>query len=123
MTRDDLRSQDRLNGPIGPPSSANARRIPTSGLKRGPLSVGVARLDSAPCRFAMNDLDKLLADTEDLRFILFRQGPWSADLQTPRGPEGSNGSLLCICRGHPGLLNFSNELPGHSQEVSPATVR
>jgi hypothetical protein len=28
------------------------------------------------------------------------------DLQTPPGPEGSNGSLLDICRGHPGILNL-----------------
>ncbi len=28
------------------------------------------------------------------------------DLRTPRGPEGSNGSLLCVCRGHPGIFNF-----------------
>ena len=26
------------------------------------------------------------------------------DLRTPRGPEGSNGSLLCVCRGHPGIF-------------------
>jgi len=31
------------------------------------------------------------------------QGPWNVDLRTPPGPEGSNGSLLDICRGHPGL--------------------
>ena len=30
-----------------------------------------------------------------------RQGPWNADLRTPPGPEGSNGSLLYICRGVP----------------------
>src|SRR6267142_541645 len=34
-----------------------------------------------------------------------RQGPWTVDLRTPPGPEGSNGSLLCSCRGHPGILN------------------
>jgi hypothetical protein len=32
-----------------------------------------------------------------------RQGLWIADLQNPPGPEGSNGSLLCICRSHPGI--------------------
>jgi len=26
------------------------------------------------------------------------------DLRTPPGPEGSNGSLLRICRGHPGIF-------------------
>jgi hypothetical protein len=31
------------------------------------------------------------------------QGPWNVDLRTPPGPEGSNGSLLRICRGHPGI--------------------
>jgi len=35
--------------------------------------------------------------------IHLRQGPWTVDLRTPPGPEGSNGSLLDICRGHPGL--------------------
>ena len=34
------------------------------------------------------------------------QGPWNVDLRTPPGPEGSNGSLLRICRGHPGISNF-----------------
>src|SRR5258705_1522760 len=36
----------------------------------------------------------------------WRQGPWTVDLRTPPGPEGSNDSLLCICRGHPGTLNY-----------------
>jgi hypothetical protein len=30
------------------------------------------------------------------------------DLRTPPGPEGSNGSLLDICRGHPGIF-FNDE--------------
>jgi len=34
------------------------------------------------------------------------QGPWNVDLQTPPGPEGSNGSLLRIRRGHPGIFRF-----------------
>lgn len=34
------------------------------------------------------------------------QGPWNVDLRTPPGPEGSNGSLLDICRGHPGISIF-----------------
>jgi len=33
-----------------------------------------------------------------------RQGLRIADLRTPPGPEGSNGSLLCICRSHPGIF-------------------
>src|ERR1700709_2834291 len=36
-----------------------------------------------------------------------RQGPWNVDLRTPPGPEGSNGSLLRICRGHPDTLSFT----------------
>jgi len=36
------------------------------------------------------------------------QGPWNVDLRTPPGPEGSNGSLLDICRGHPGLFLMKN---------------
>src|SRR5712672_537093 len=35
-----------------------------------------------------------------------RQGPWTVDLRTPPGPEGSNGSLLCSCRGHPGTIEL-----------------
>src|SRR5213075_3077730 len=38
----------------------------------------------------------------------FCQGPWNADLRTPPGPEGSNGSLLCIRRGHPGFFQVTN---------------
>jgi hypothetical protein len=38
-----------------------------------------------------------------------RQGPWNVDLRTPPGPEGSNGSLLRICRGHPDTL-FNDEV-------------
>ena len=34
------------------------------------------------------------------------QGPRNVDLQTPPGPEGSNGSLLDICRGHPGIFIY-----------------
>ncbi len=48
-----------------------------------------------------------LEPTPELRQILFCQGPWNVDLRTPPGPEGSNGSLLCVCRGHPGTLNFT----------------
>jgi hypothetical protein len=48
------------------------------------------------------------------------QGPWNVDLRTPPGPEGSNGSLLRICRGHPGILNlrfaiFDLRLPAQLQ--------
>ena len=34
------------------------------------------------------------------------QGLWSVDLRTPPGPEGSNGSLLCNCRSHPGTFSI-----------------
>jgi hypothetical protein len=30
------------------------------------------------------------------REVLFRQGLWIADLQTPPGQECSNGSMLCL---------------------------
>jgi hypothetical protein len=36
-----------------------------------------------------------------------RQGPRNVDLRTPPGPEGSNGSLLDICRGHPGIFIYA----------------
>ena len=44
-----------------------------------------------------------LAAAGAVMFIRRRQGPWNVDLRTPPGPEGSNGSLLCVCRGHPGI--------------------
>src|SRR5439155_4692409 len=45
-----------------------------------------------------------------LQHISSRQGPWTVDLRTPPGPEGSNGSLLCICRGHPGISQMSYQV-------------
>ena len=45
-----------------------------------------------------------------LRHILLCQGPWNVDLRTPPGPEGSNGSLLCVCRGHPGLSIYRSRM-------------
>src|SRR5437870_3288422 len=48
--------------------------------------------------------DFLLEPLRNFRDTVFRQGPWTVDLRTPPGPEGSNGSLLCICRGHPGTF-------------------
>jgi len=66
----------------------------------------------------------LLEGSKGVRHIQFRQGPWNVDLRTPPGPEGSNGSLLCICRGHPGLLNFTVQLnilgSGREQRVDRA---
>jgi hypothetical protein len=41
-----------------------------------------------------------------VRFIVSRQGPWNVDLETPPGPEGSNGNLLRIRRGYPGFSDF-----------------
>src|SRR5438876_6724030 len=46
----------------------------------------------------------LLEGALALRQILCCQGPWNVDLRTPPGPEGSNGSLLCMRRGHPGFF-------------------
>jgi hypothetical protein len=64
-----------------------------------------------------------------VRHIGIRQGPWIVDLRTPPGPEGSNGSLLCFCRGYPGI-NFLAEhcahylnVPGHSPKISSAKVQ
>jgi hypothetical protein len=48
----------------------------------------------------------LLEATASLAQNYFRQGPWNVDLRTPPGPEGSNGSLLDICRGHPDIFLF-----------------
>ena len=47
-----------------------------------------------------------LAGALPLRHIVFRQGPWNADLRIPPGQECSNGSLLCIRRGHPGIFHL-----------------
>src|SRR5688572_433363 len=81
----------------------------------------------------------------------YRQGPWNVDLRTPPGPEGSNGSLLDIRRGHPGTFSIyefafamedlkllldernlsrnlslnliANGVSSHSPQVSPAAFR
>src|SRR5215207_9853592 len=47
----------------------------------------------------------LLADRKamSLNFTGFCQGPRNVDLRTPPGQECSNGSLLCVCRGYPGI--------------------
>ena len=50
--------------------------------------------------------DTILAASGEFDLITRRQGPWNADLRTPPGPEGSNGSLLCIRRGYPGILHL-----------------
>ena len=49
----------------------------------------------------------LLEATGGLAQNCSRQGPWNVDLRTPPGPEGSNGSLLRICRGHPDTSSFT----------------
>ena len=36
------------------------------------------------------------------------QGPWNVDLRTPPGQECSNGSLLRIRRGHPGIFSIAD---------------
>ena len=46
----------------------------------------------------------LLEAMNTVQHINTRQGPRNVDLRTPPGPEGSNGSLLDICRGHPGIF-------------------
>jgi len=46
----------------------------------------------------------LLEAISHVQHIDPRQGPRNVDLRTPPGPEGSNGSLLDICRGHPGTF-------------------
>src|ERR1035437_1246235 len=50
-----------------------------------------------------------LDNRRQVRQNFFCQGPWNVDLRTPPGPEGSNGSLLCVCRGHPDILSIQNE--------------
>src|SRR5687767_2687599 len=53
-----------------------------------------------------------LAPALGVGFIGSRQGPWNVDLGTPPGPEGSNGTLLCIRRGYPGFSHLRPP-PGH----------
>lgn len=45
----------------------------------------------------------LLDEVRGLGQVVCCQGPWNVDLQIPPGQECSNGSLLCIRRGHPGI--------------------
>src|SRR5205823_12928545 len=56
-----------------------------------------------------------------LRHIELCQGPWNVDLRTPPGPEGSNGSLLCVCRGHPGFYK-PDELSGYCSQIPSTTL-
>ena len=51
-------------------------------------------------------LDYHLAMSAVLRLTPSCQGPWSVDLRTPPGQECSNGSLLDICYGSPGIFFF-----------------
>jgi hypothetical protein len=55
------------------------------------------------------DLGILLEAVALVPHIQDCQGPRNVDLRTPPGPEGSNGSLLDICRGHPGIFSMQNE--------------
>ena len=48
----------------------------------------------------------LLEAIRPVQHIDARQGPRNVDLRTPPGQECSNGSLLCICRGHPGIFHL-----------------
>ena len=71
------------------------------GREKCPIGIAVCNLLVGVSPWETN-----LAASWLLRFITRRQGPWNADLRTPPGPEGSNGSLLCIRRGHPGIFDF-----------------
>ena len=81
--------------------------------------------------FRVSAFGFLLEPSLTLFHILTCQGPWNVDLRTPPGPEGSNGSLLCVCRGHPGLFSicdlrftnrdFCSRLFGAPQIVNPAS--
>ncbi|MDB6125976.1 MAG: hypothetical protein JWQ71_4969 [Pedosphaera sp.] len=51
------------------------------------------------------------------------QGPWNVDLRTPPGQECSNGSLLCIRRGHPGIFKILNGEFRMANEFQPFTSR
>jgi len=67
--------------------------------------------------------ENLIAGAAHLRLnspTRFCQGPWNADLRTPPGPEGSNGSLLRMRRGYPGSFDFGLRIVDCGLRVSAA---
>src|SRR6266404_2584531 len=74
-------------------------RLKNNTARRGRVARLIHSTPHSEFRTQMFLLERALA----LRQILCCQGPWIVDLRTPPGPEGSNGSLLCNCRGHPGF--------------------
>jgi hypothetical protein len=65
----------------------------------------------------------LLEAMNTVQHITTRQGPRNVDLRTPPGPEGSNGSLLDICRGHPGIsFNDAGRMKKEEMAALPVEI-
>src|SRR5262245_22366280 len=101
-------NEEKLNWPNCNGSTRIGRdetlyRTIQSFVMRGPDSRLFAQFGQGSLSF----LKTLLEAHRLVPHILLCQGPWNVDLRTPPGPEGSNGSLLDICRGHPGIFYFS----------------
>ena len=77
------------------------------------MSVRKFRPDPIP----EDTINKILEAMTHVQHINTRQGPRNVDLRTPPGPEGSNGSLLDICRGHPGI-SFYDEARTKKKEMA-----
>jgi len=71
------------------------------------------------CSGKKHDWCRRALSRQRLKFAAFFicQGPWNVDLRTPPGPEGSNGSLLDICRGHPDIFIYDLRFAIYDRET------
>jgi hypothetical protein len=94
-------SQDTINQFIELRSQGKSLRKIADQLD---ICIGTAVKWDADHKEVLKNIQIDLAAAAFPRVIMGRQGPWNVDLGTPPGPEGSNGTLLRIRRGHPGFL-------------------
>jgi hypothetical protein len=140
------RSWRRSNSTSAVPSTLNSSQLPAYSSPCGgrPVRLGPRTVDCGPCRPSQTFSHLLQPKTlggmpvfrvprsefrvqpailleamNTVQHINTRQGPRNVDLRTPPGPEGSNGSLLDICRGHPGI-SFNDE--GRMKKEELATL-
>ena len=87
------------------------RRRPAAGPKKVPAYSNRCQGDAGAKLWTLNFCHprNVLEALKQVQHINPRQGPRNVDLRNPPGPEGSNGSLLDICRGHPGI-SFNDEV-------------
>ena len=97
-----------INGRDTPDSSAQGRGHLSRNMGRGlwPDALDEEVQPALVAETTFSPAENLVAAVRLWGLFLrreFCQGPWNADSRTPPGPEGSNGSLLCMRRGYPGF--------------------